>query len=260
MAASSVWRSSPGLSGVSDTGGSGRPLVLLHGMGASRGIWEPFVDPLAGAHRVIAVDLPGFGDNAHLEPGLIGQVRCVRRVIDEMRLEAPVLVGHSMGTLPALMTTARSTAVCGSVAVEPSLDVGGFLASLTSEPIPDDEREFADFAVRSWQHMGIDCVPEPMRGFVISHMSPSRDVAMASWQAALSTDASNQQELMNTALRAVARPTLIVYGSEPSGAELAAASLIPDACVEIWEGLGHWVLYADPERFIARLEQFLATV
>ena len=113
-----------GVRGVSDTAGTGRPIVLLHGMAASKEIWEPFVEPLAREHRVVAVDLPGFGDNSDQEPGLVAQVRFVRNVIDELGLDEPALIGHSMGTLPALFTTARSTSIrASSRTVPPSREV-----------------------------------------------------------------------------------------------------------------------------------------
>src|ERR687897_1612642 len=44
--------------------GSGDPVLLLHGLGATKASFLPTVAALAGDHRVIAIDLPGFGDSA----------------------------------------------------------------------------------------------------------------------------------------------------------------------------------------------------
>ena len=41
--------------------GEGPPLVLIHGLGATRAIWRPQLELLAAERDVIAVDLPGFG-------------------------------------------------------------------------------------------------------------------------------------------------------------------------------------------------------
>ena len=49
-----------------DRHGSGEPLVLLHPLGADRGVWQPLMAQLAAAHDVIAVDMPGFGGSAEL--------------------------------------------------------------------------------------------------------------------------------------------------------------------------------------------------
>ena len=45
-----------------DRQGSGRPLVLVHGLGSRRQVWRPVLAPLAAHHDVIALDLPGFGE------------------------------------------------------------------------------------------------------------------------------------------------------------------------------------------------------
>ena len=43
--------------------GSGRPLVLLHGIGMSHKAWNPIVPILSQSRRVIAFDVAGFGDS-----------------------------------------------------------------------------------------------------------------------------------------------------------------------------------------------------
>src|SRR5947208_15328749 len=46
-------------------GGSGSPLVLVHGLGSSAAVEFYFnLEPLAANHRVFAIDLPGFGHSA----------------------------------------------------------------------------------------------------------------------------------------------------------------------------------------------------
>ena len=49
-----------------DRSGSGEPLVLVHPLGADRGMWEPVLPLLAGHHDTIAVDMPGFGESPEL--------------------------------------------------------------------------------------------------------------------------------------------------------------------------------------------------
>jgi pimeloyl-ACP methyl ester carboxylesterase len=51
--------------------GTGRPLILLHGIGMSHSAWRPVMPLLAKHRQVIAFDLPGFGRSAVLADGTI---------------------------------------------------------------------------------------------------------------------------------------------------------------------------------------------
>src|SRR4051812_30407766 len=80
--------------------GRGDPVVLLHGLGATKASFLPTVAALAGDFRVIAVDLPGFGDSvmpvgaAYDAPYF---ARAVEGVLDAMGIDHAHLVGNSMG-------------------------------------------------------------------------------------------------------------------------------------------------------------------
>ena len=85
--------------------GAGPPVVLLHGLGATKVSFLPTVGALAGRHRVIAVDLPGFGDSdkplgAPYDAPFFA--RAVVALLDALGLERASLVGNSMGGRVAL--------------------------------------------------------------------------------------------------------------------------------------------------------------
>ena len=95
--------------------GSGRPLVLLHGLGMSHAVWNAVTPHLSSTRRVIAFDIAGFGSTpplpagihptaAHLVDGLAQSMR-------EMGLEIPVdIAGNSLGGYMALEAAARGLA------------------------------------------------------------------------------------------------------------------------------------------------------
>lgn len=87
----------------SDTG-RGRAVVLLHGFLGSHKIWESTISDLSKSYRVIAIDLPGHGETASY--GYVHSMelmaKCVKAVMDSLRLKKYVLVGHSMGGYTAL--------------------------------------------------------------------------------------------------------------------------------------------------------------
>lgn len=86
------------------TGRGRRTVVLLHGFGDTHATWRNVVPVLAGRHRVVALDLPGFGASRALPGALLdGQVAAIAGVLDALDVDGPVaLVGNSMGGAAAL--------------------------------------------------------------------------------------------------------------------------------------------------------------
>jgi pimeloyl-ACP methyl ester carboxylesterase len=77
-----------------------RPLVLLHGTSASLHTWDGWVAALEGQHRVIRVDLPGFGLTGPTPDGdyrMAVYVRFVVELMDSLGLGQAVLAGNSFG-------------------------------------------------------------------------------------------------------------------------------------------------------------------
>jgi pimeloyl-ACP methyl ester carboxylesterase len=85
--------------------GQGEPaIVLVLGLGSDLRAWARNLDALAAKHRVVALDLPGFGRSSkpRSAPSLRGWAACVDAVARELGLVRPVIVGHSMGGQLAL--------------------------------------------------------------------------------------------------------------------------------------------------------------
>jgi len=87
---------------VADTGGTGVPIVLLHGSGASRNVFDKqFSSPLLSRFRLIAPDLPGHGesdDAADAERySLPGFADAVEEMLVSLEVERAVLFGWSLG-------------------------------------------------------------------------------------------------------------------------------------------------------------------
>ena len=83
----------------SNQAGTGQTtLYLLHFLGSSQHEWRRVSAILAPSFRCIAIDLPGFGDSAHIDGYTVEQMR--DSIADYVRADAPgdwLLVGHSMG-------------------------------------------------------------------------------------------------------------------------------------------------------------------
>jgi pimeloyl-ACP methyl ester carboxylesterase len=105
------------------TRGSGKPLLLIHGLGSSWRAWRPILDDLAMARSVIAIDLPGHGSTpAEGDSGTFeGLVNSVERFLDTNDLVGIDVVGSSMGARIVLELARR-----GKVGNVVALDPGGF--------------------------------------------------------------------------------------------------------------------------------------
>jgi pimeloyl-ACP methyl ester carboxylesterase len=85
--------------------GTGEPVLLLHGLGATKASFLPTIDALAPSYRAIGVDLPGFGDS---DKPLFGAydppyfARAMTGLLDALELDSAHVVGNSMGGRVAL--------------------------------------------------------------------------------------------------------------------------------------------------------------
>ncbi|RTM08948.1 MAG: alpha/beta hydrolase [Hyphomicrobiales bacterium] len=104
--------------------GEGRPIVFLHGLGAQLHHFRQTLFGRFGAgYRLVALDRPGSGYSVR-SSGAAGrlpeQADVVRRFIEELRLERPLIVGHSLGGAIALtLAVEHPTAISGIALLSP---------------------------------------------------------------------------------------------------------------------------------------------
>jgi pimeloyl-ACP methyl ester carboxylesterase len=103
-----------------DSAGAGPPLVLLHGTGSRRGVWDPVIAAVSRERRTLAIDLPGFGASPpeDFEPSAEGYAARLARWFAEQGLERPHVAGNSMGAAIAL-ELARGRLVASTTAISP---------------------------------------------------------------------------------------------------------------------------------------------
>lgn len=87
--------------------GAGRPVLLLHGLGASSYSWRHAFAHLADGYEVVAPDFPGHGRSEHA-PGfdysIAGLSRWVTALLDDLGWDGAPLVGNSLGGVVSLWT------------------------------------------------------------------------------------------------------------------------------------------------------------
>jgi pimeloyl-ACP methyl ester carboxylesterase len=125
--------------------GAGPAVVLLHGNGTMADDFQfsGLLDRLAQTHRVIAFDRPGFGYSerpAGSDWTPEAQAQLFHRALQELKIDQPIVVGHSWGTLVALAMAldypqdVRAIALLGGY-YYPSLRVDAFVNALAAVPV-----------------------------------------------------------------------------------------------------------------------------
>ncbi len=87
--------------------GEGQPLIILHGFLGSLDNWLTLAKRFAASYEVILVDQRNHGKSFHSEAFGYGEmVGDLERLIDHLKLENPILLGHSMGGKTVMQYTA----------------------------------------------------------------------------------------------------------------------------------------------------------
>jgi pimeloyl-ACP methyl ester carboxylesterase len=139
-----------------DWGGSGHPILFLHGGGLNAHTWDVLALMLRDRYRCIALDQRGHGDSEWspvIDYAVDSQSRDVAGFIEALELANPVLVGQSMGGLNSLAYASRHhTKMKGLVVVDvgPEINPAGVqrIRDFSSTPELDSPDAFLDIAVK----------------------------------------------------------------------------------------------------------------
>src|SRR5215467_3813958 len=113
---------------VVEDGRPGAPgLLLIHGTAGSAAWWDPVIPALAGAYRVIRVDLLGHGRSSSPAGryGIPAHARRVGAALDRLGADRVTVIGHSMGCMVATALTEQrpdKVAALALIDMGPSLD------------------------------------------------------------------------------------------------------------------------------------------
>lgn len=242
-----------------DTGGDLPVVLLVHGMTFSKATWDPIVDLLRDRFRCLSVDLPGHGEStgSGADPQMVVE-RIHATVIDNGVVD-PVVVGHSAGALHATGYGAAHVSA-GVVNVDQSLRVGpfaGFLQTLAPALRGQDfGATFEPFAAS----IGVERLPEPERERVLATQRIDQQLVLDHWFKPLTESPVVLQGEIDALLDSVTVPYLWLAGGPVDTADRDhLLAHVPHAEVETWSDLGHMAHLAEPDRFAARLSDFITS-
>jgi pimeloyl-ACP methyl ester carboxylesterase len=237
-------------------GGTGRPLLFLHG-GGGAGQWLPFMDELAARHDVIVPEHPGFGasdtpdwlDNIH-------DLACFYLdLLDQLDLREVDLVGHSLGGWAAAEIAVRNSQRLASLTL---VDAAGIHVS--GVPQVDTFLVNDEQMVRSLFH-------DPKlaeRMLAVARRPELEDVILKNrtTTAKLIWQPRGYDPHLHKWLHRIGVPTLLVWGANdrlyPPAYAQAWQRLIPGAKIAVIPECGHVPQVEQRAAFVAALEGFLA--
>ena len=224
--------------------GAGAPVVVLHGWGGRIESMAPVSGCLASAFRVVALDLPGFGESP-VPGGAWGTpdyAEYVRDVLHEEGVERAHFVGHSFGAKTSLYLAATRPELVDKLVVvgSPGLRTPPSLTARGKRLLSRGAR-FAGF---------FGPPGRIVRNAVYSRIA-SRDYKEAGPLRPILVTVVNED--LSALLHHVSSPCLLVWGTKDDAVPLAHARkmerLIPDAGLVEFEGAGHFAYLDDPQRF-----------
>ncbi len=259
---------------IDDSGGSGRPVVLIHGWPLSAQAWAPQMAALTAAgYRVVAYDRRGFGlsDKPDAGYGYDTLADDLQRVIDQCGLQDVTLVGFSMGggevaRYIARHGAARLRSVVFAAAVTPSLmrSADNPDGPLTAEHAQQQKAQFEQdcsayfdqFTTAFFSANGVLQVTESQRGEAIALCQQSaQHAALACMDSFATTD-------FRADLKKVMLPTLVIHGAADAivpieGSGLLTHRAVPHSKLVTVPGAPHGLNVSHAQAFNAALLAFL---
>jgi pimeloyl-ACP methyl ester carboxylesterase len=248
--------------------GSGPTLLLIHGYGSAHDSWLPLVADLARDHRVLAVDLPGFGRSDkyagdYSPTTLAGKLL---QLLEQKGVREVDLLAHSWGSSIALAMAleqprrVRSLTLIGAWVYEEQIPpffvwsrapgVGEALFALFYRERVDDRMALAFVDPEPFTH------PDVMDQV---RKSLGRPGAVA---AALAAARGQRFGELERRYRTVAQPVLLLWGAQDRVSRLRIGQRLvgelPNARLTVIERCGHIPMLEQPRQVLRAVREFLA--
>jgi len=251
-------------------GGKGDALVLLHGFGANKDNWTRFGKHLTPHFRVIAPDLPGFGESSadpDADYTISAQVERVKALIRALGIKSLHLGGSSMGgTIAGAYASDYPEEVKGLLLLAP----GGVASSEPSEmyrrlkegkPNPLVAKSAEDYEhLLDFVFVKRPFIPTVIKRYLIQEAIEHQPLNSKIFKQLLS---SRDVPPLEVLLNGLPVPTLIVWGTHDRVLHVSAAKILeavmPNAKAAVMDAVGHLPMIEKPKEtaglYLSFLEQ-----
>jgi pimeloyl-ACP methyl ester carboxylesterase len=221
-------------------GGSGRPLLLVHGLGSQGADWANLIPQLIdGGHRVYALDLLGYGLSSQpkdAQYSIADQARMVEGFLDSQHLSQVDLAGWSMGGWIAMRVALQQPERIRRLVL---LDSAGLRFKLDFDPALFQPASPTDLAALEQLLMPH---PRPLPGFLA--MALLRRGDRIGWVVRRSVQSMmTGQDLVDGQLGALTMPVLIGWGEQdrliPLSVGYSLHQQILQSVLDVYSDCGH---------------------
>ena len=246
------------------------PLILLHGTSSSLHTWDGWTQALKAKHRVIRVDLPGFGltgPTVDADYRLPVYSHFVASLMDALHVERAVLVGNSLGGYVAWKTAVDYPQRVSKLVL---VDAAGYSTTATSVPlgfkiaqIPLLRGLMGHVLPRSVIESSLKNVYADPSKINAELVDRYYDLALRAGnrQALAARFSQNQPGEFETQIKDIKQPTLIIWGGQdrlipPDNAQRFHSDIAKSRLV-MFDKLGHVGHEEDPASTVAAAQDFL---
>lgn len=236
--------------------GEGPAIILMHGWGCSSDTLASIEKIASEYHTVYNIDFPGFGGSS--EPfevwGVAEYTHILENFIAELRIDTPILLGHSFGGRVGIMysamhpTDVSKLVLVDAAGVKPRRSIKYYFKVYTFKL----GRKFWELI------LGKDKAAKRVEAMRASRGSSDYNGASPQMRRILSKVVN--EDLCNLA-PSIKAPTLLIWGENDTATPLSDAKklekLIPDSGLVCFQGCGHYSFLDNPYLFSAVLRSFI---
>ncbi len=242
--------------------GSGSTIMLIHGLGADSSRFQNNIDVLAQSHRVIAIDLLGFGrsDKPDIAYHIQLFVEQIKAVLDDRAIDKVTLIGNSMGALVSLQFVKQNPErVNGLVLVAPAF-VFGLPAEVSAEKLaraaaPSTQDEMTQYLDRIYHRVvSNETIQTELR--YKQSIGDSKTIQRVAESLGANLDVFTPQSIAS-----ITTPTLLIHGESdgvvPVSLSQKLVELMPDARLVEFSKSGHWPQLEQADMFNEHVLDFV---
>ena len=238
-------------------GGQGETLLLIHGFGADKDNWTRVAGHLTPHYRVIAIDLPGFGESSRIPDSdfdIVSQTRRLNTIVAAMGLERFHLGGSSMGGNISLTYAGlypdqvKSLWVLAPAGVE-----GSQISELRQRYVQSGENPLVVQQAQDFPSiLQFTMSKPPFLPYSVKHQLGQRAAADHALHSRIFETLNSDAQSVNELIDGSPIPTLVVWGERDRALHVSGAAilkdLMPNAKIIVRPEIGHLPMIEEPER------------